>query len=135
MRSVRFILDSGRAKRGQAGVYDIEDLFGPGSVVQVRTHAKFVLLQNDDWDVVITSSMNLNKNMRTEQFTLSDDPGEFAMFHEFVEAAYREAPENGSHGRSMPRLSSMDPIFSVDAVPGVTRNRAPIRTGPVDWGD
>lgn len=130
IRSIRFLIDSGREKRNQAGVHDIAGLFGEEAVVQCRLHAKFVLISNDEWKVVITSSMNLNKNTRTEQFTLSDDPNLFAMFTEFVDAAFREVPEGTrSHGRRMPRVSSMDPIFEVDPVPGVARRRAPIRTG------
>ena len=132
LRSVRFVMDSGRQKKGQAGVHDIEDLFGPDSIVTVRTHAKFVLIRNDEWDVVITSSMNLNKNMRCEHFEMTDDRERCEMFAEFVDAAYREAPESGTHGRSMPRLESVDPVFAVDAIPGVSRNRSPIKVGRFD---
>lgn len=132
LRSVRFVMDSGRQKKGQAGVHDVEDLFGPGAIVTVRTHAKFVLIRNDDWDVVITSSMNLNKNMRCEHFEMTDDFDRCEMFASFVDAAYREAPESGSHGRSMPRLETVDPAFAVDAVPEVSRRRSPIKIGPFD---
>lgn len=47
--------------------------FGETSVRSTRTHAKFAILTNDVWRVVIRSSMNLNSNPRYEQFDLDDD--------------------------------------------------------------
>lgn len=129
LRSIRFVMDSGRAKKGQAGVHDIEDLFGAGHTVQVRTHAKFVLIRNEDWNVTITSSMNLNKNMRCEQFEMTDDADRCDMFEAFVNAAYEDAPPSGDHGRTMPGLPSMDERFGVKTLEGVSRNTSPIKLG------
>lgn len=132
IRSIRFVMDSGRQKRGQAGVTDVTELFGEDSVITVRTHAKFVLVSNEEWSVVITSSMNLNRNIRTEQFEMTDDPEKFAMFADFVDVAFDEAPESGSFGRIMPALRGVDPSRSVVSAPGVSRNRSAIRMGSVD---
>jgi hypothetical protein len=129
LRSVRFVMDSGRAKKGQAGVYDIDELFGEGHTVQVCTHAKFVLIRNDEWNVTITSSMNLNKNIRCEQFEMTDDAGRCDMFQGFVDAAFEDAPPSGDHGRTMPGLPSMPEGFQVSALAGVSRNSSPIRLG------
>ena len=60
LRSIRFVMDAASMKRGQASVADIADLFGPEAIRSTRTHAKFALVRNEAWDVVITSSMNLN---------------------------------------------------------------------------
>lgn len=48
--------------------------FQPESVRITRTHAKFCLIRNEEWDIVLRSSMNLNKNPRFENFEISDDP-------------------------------------------------------------
>lgn len=129
IRKIRFVMDSGRQKKGQAGVTDIAELFGEESIITVRTHAKFVIIENDDWDVVITSSMNLNKNIRTEQFDMTDDPVRAEMFKAFVTSAFDEVPESRSYGRIMPGLRTIDPSHSVVAMPAVDRNRAPIKMG------
>ena len=129
IRSIRFVMDSGRQKKGQAGVTDIAELFGEESIITVRTHAKFVIIENEDWDVLITSSMNLNKNIRTEQFDMTDDAARCEAFHAFVNAAFEEAPPSRSFGRVMPGLRTADPSLSVVSMPGVERNRAPIQMG------
>lgn len=131
IRSIRFVMDSGRAKKGQADVHDVSDIFGPDSYIQIRTHAKFVLIRNEDWDVCITSSMNLNKNIRCEQFEMTDDADRCEMFEDFVRAAFDEAPASRSFGGVMPGLRSVDPSRSVVALPGVERNTAPIRMGSI----
>lgn len=64
----------------------ILEIFGPDSIRMTRTHAKFALLHNDDWHVVIRSSMNLNRNPRFEQFDLDDD----AELYEFFERHWLE---------------------------------------------
>lgn len=132
IRSIRFVMDSGRQKRGQAGETDIAELFGEESIITVRTHAKFVLIANDDWRVVITSSMNLNRNIRTEQFEMTDDAEKFAMFADFVDVAFDEVPPSRSFGRIMPALRGVDPSRSVVSVPAVSRNTAAVMMGSID---
>ncbi|AZA08710.1 hypothetical protein [Corynebacterium pseudopelargi] len=131
IRSIRFIMDSGRQKKGQAGVHEIDALFGEDAVITIRTHAKFVLIRNEDWDVCITSSMNLNKNIRCEQFEMTDDPERCDMFEDFVGAAFREAPESRSFGRVMPGLRSVDPARQVLSVSGVARHVGAVQVGQV----
>lgn len=132
IRSIRFVMDSGRQKRGQAGVHDVDELFGEDSIITIRTHAKFVLIRNDDWDVCITSSMNLNKNIRCEQFEMTDDVERCEMFESFVGAAFDEAPASRSFGRTMPSLSTVDPDRTVVALPGVARNTGQIAMGSIN---
>lgn len=57
--------------------------FGVDSIRVTRTHAKFCLIRNDDWNIVLRSSMNLNKNPRFENFEISDDP-DFADYFQMV---------------------------------------------------
>lgn len=132
IRSIRFIMDSGRQKKGQAGAADVAKLFGEESIITVRTHAKFVLIENEDWDVLITSSMNLNRNIRTEQFDMTDDPQRCMPFRAFVESAFEEVPESRSYGRVMPGLRTVDPDLAVVAMPSVERNRGVIAMGSIN---
>ena len=49
-----------------------------GQVRVSQCHAKFVLLANDAWRLVVRTSMNLNMNPRFEDFTIAHDPELFA---------------------------------------------------------
>ena len=109
MRSIRFILDSS-AKRGQASVGDIADLFGQESIRATRTHAKFALLINAEWSVLITTSMNLNLNPRCEQFEMTDDPERAAVFAQFADELFHELPAGDTEDRSMPALIGMESV-------------------------
>lgn len=62
----------------------IIDTFGADSIWCTRTHAKFAIIRNANWNVVIRSSMNLNRNPRFEQFDLDDDADMADWFEEHV---------------------------------------------------
>lgn len=48
------------------------DKFGRDSVRLARFHAKFILLENDDFSLAIRTSMNLNENKRIEFYEISE---------------------------------------------------------------
>ena len=60
--------------------------FGVEAVKVTRTHAKFALVYNDGWALVVRSSMNLNTNTRFEQFDVDDDRAMLGFFLEHVDA-------------------------------------------------
>lgn len=103
MRSIRFVLDSSD-KRGQATGADIESLFGAESIRTTRTHAKFVVVSNDEWNVVIQSSMNLNLNPRSEQFSMTDDAATAAFVLAVVDELWVELPAGATLDRRSPAL-------------------------------
>lgn len=45
-----------------------------GNIVSLtNSHAKFVIIRNEKWNITIRTSMNLNENKRLENFEISDD--------------------------------------------------------------
>lgn len=113
IRSIRFLMDSASEKRGQASAVQIADLFGVDSIRTTRTHAKFAIISNSDWSVVITSSMNLNLNPRCEQFEMTDDPDRAAMFLSYVDECWDELPAGGERrpdDRQLPRLAGIEDV-------------------------
>lgn len=46
--------------------------FGDQAIRVTRCHAKFVLLGNAEWSIVLLTSMNLNRNARIENYLISD---------------------------------------------------------------
>lgn len=109
IKSIRFVMDSS-AKRGQATVGDVGELFGADNVRATRSHTKFALITNDDWSVVITSSMNLNLNPRCEQFEMTDDSERCALFLGFVDAVFAELTVGDTEDRTMPQLAELPAV-------------------------
>lgn len=111
IRSIRFVMDSS-AKRGQASAVSISDMFGESSIRTYRSHAKFAIVSNDDWQVVITSSMNLNLNPRCEQFEMTDDEDRARLFLDFVDSIFRDV-DDGHHDdgdRGLPALFGLEEV-------------------------
>lgn len=92
--SARFITDSSIARRKQAADYceTVTKVFGVDSVRLTKTHAKFALLHNDSWSIVLRGSMNLNRNPRWEQFEIDDDPALLAWFMSVVDDIWHSVP-------------------------------------------
>lgn len=72
IRSFKFLVDHSFPVREHKYCKRIQELFGNDSIVLSKVHAKFATIRNDNWDVCLTGSMNLNRNPRWEHFTLWD---------------------------------------------------------------
>ena len=77
IRSFRMITDRSFPIREPDYCNKLLELFGEESIVCSRIHCKVAIIQNENWSVVIRSSMNLNRNPRFEQFDL-DEGADFA---------------------------------------------------------
>ena len=111
--SVRFVMDSASQKRGQASTVDIADLFGVESIRTTRSHAKFAIVTNDTWRVVITSSMNLNLNPRVEQFEMTEDADRAAFFLAWVDELFDTVPAGPGRradDRELPDTPGLDDV-------------------------
>lgn len=70
----------------------IIELFGEDALCFTSNHAKFAVIHNDTWNVVVRSSMNLNRNRRFEQFDLDEDAELVRFFLDHVDEIYTLAP-------------------------------------------
>ena len=68
--------------------------FGASCIRETMTHAKFCLIRNEAWNVVIRTSMNLNHNPRFEYMQVSDDPHLMAFYSDFCDQLFA-SPEDG----------------------------------------
>lgn len=75
IRSALWVLDFSFPSRQPAYHAALVERFGAEHVRLCKSHAKFVLIQNERWNIAIRSSMNLNLNRRMETWELSDDAG------------------------------------------------------------
>ena len=83
IRSIRFLVDYSFQSRKPEFCSELVATFGHDVLRVTVTHAKYVLIRNDDWNLVIRTSMNLNYNPRFENFEISDDL-EFADFQQAI---------------------------------------------------
>jgi hypothetical protein len=105
IRTLRLIVDRSFEARQPEYAHHMRQLFGPESVRAIKTHAKFMLIRNERWNVVVRTSMNLNGNPRLENIEISEDH-ELAEFFQavsdevFAEVAPGENLEGipGMHG-------------------------------------
>lgn len=83
IRSIKFLVDYSFRSRKPEFCDELVSVFGDDAIRVTVTHAKYFLIRNEDWDLVIRTSMNLNYNPRYENFEISDDK-DFADFQQAI---------------------------------------------------
>lgn len=86
--SVRWLIDFTFARRDPEAAHQIRQSFGIETIRVARCHAKFALFGNERWRLVLRSSMNLNMNPRTEDFTLANDPELYAFIGNILDRVW-----------------------------------------------
>lgn len=100
LRSVTWLVDYSFETRQPKFCAQLRETFGDSSIRTTASHAKFVLLKADGWNVVIQSSMNLNQNKRLENFWVCDDPVLFDAYSELVSDVFNvQGPGEGFGGK------------------------------------
>ena len=96
LADVKFMIDTGAKKYRDDQFGKLLDRFGD-CVRTTRIHAKFAVIRNENWNIVIRTSANLNKNLRLENFEIDEDK-EFAdFFQKFFDAAFEKISLSESH--------------------------------------
>lgn len=80
----KLLTDHSYAARQGKYAASIEELFGKENIRTSEMHAKFVLIENDDFKVSIMSSMNLNANKTCELFEVEEGADVFDMLMNFA---------------------------------------------------
>jgi hypothetical protein len=129
--SLRIVMDSSD-KKGQATTRDVVAAVGLDGMRATRTHAKFVLITNPSWGVVIQTSMNLNLNERGEQFSMTNCQGTAAFVESVLSALWDEVPPGAHEQRTSPLLAGVPavaPEFGFEVSP-----LSAVRVGTVSDG-
>lgn len=69
---MRWLVDRSFPQRQAKYYASLLERFGRDSVRLARFHAKFLLLENDEYSVAVRTSMNLNENKRIEFYEISE---------------------------------------------------------------
>ena len=88
IRGVRLLTDHSYVNRQKKYAMSIEQLFGKENIRTSEMHAKFVLIENDDYKITIISSMNLNANKTCETFQIFTDEAVFDFYKNFVDTHF-----------------------------------------------
>ena len=91
IHSLRFLVDVSFPNRQPEYCRTLRETFGDDCIRATKTHAKFTTIRNEDWNLVIRTSMNLNENRRIEVFEISDDAG-MAEYLETIVADFYSEP-------------------------------------------
>lgn len=105
-RDVRLILDRSFKTRQAGYSLYIQDVFKEDNIRTTNTHAKFVLIKNDTYNICIRSSMNLNENKRCENFDVDDDLDIYNLFNTFADDLFAKMPKGIIESRA-----KVDPVF------------------------
>lgn len=110
VRSIRYIVDRSFLTRQPAYCNKMRKLFGDDCIRTMRSHAKFAVVENDDWTLAIRTSMNLNTNPRCENIEISDDPDLCAFLRQIADDLWAEQDAGDFKGE----LPDLDSIPNVD---------------------
>ena len=72
INNISLILDRSAKTKVGGDNFELLESYFPRRIHITNTHAKFVMIKNDNWNIVIRTSMNLNENKRLENFEISD---------------------------------------------------------------
>jgi hypothetical protein len=72
IQKMRFLVDRSFPQRQPKYYSALRERFGDDCIRMARFHAKFILLENDNFSVAVRTSMNLNLNERIEFYELSE---------------------------------------------------------------
>lgn len=111
MKSFCLITDHSYVTRQSKYAVTIEDLFGKENIRTSEVHAKFCLIWNEDWKVVIRTSMNLNANKTCESFEIDEDQEIFDFYMKFIEHVFGDM-KPGFERSSFKVNKSLDTFFT-----------------------
>lgn len=115
IESFTLVTDHSYVTRQKKYAMAIEDLFGKENIRTSEIHAKFVLIQNADWNICIRTSMNLNANKTCETFEIDDDKDVFDFYMRFIHETFKNTP-NGFEQKSWVVNASLNKFFGENRV-------------------
>lgn len=96
LRNVKFMIDTGAKQYRDNQFGKLLEKFGD-CIRTTRIHAKFFVLRNEEWNIVVRTSANLNKNLRLELFEIDENKDFADFFQKFFDEAFKQIAVNENH--------------------------------------
>jgi len=109
--SFTIITDRSYSTRQKKYSLELTKLFGEENIRVSDIHAKFTLISNQDWKIVIRHSMNLNANRTCESFEIDDSLEIYEFYYSFVKHHFDSA-ENGFQPKRWKSSVVVDSFFA-----------------------
>jgi len=109
INDMKFIVDRGFINRQPEYCADLQALFGEDCVRFLRIHSKFCVIQNEKYNFVLRTSMNLNENKRMENFEITEDKEFCEYFKRFFDVAFSKITPDNKTG-SVDQIPAFDDI-------------------------
>lgn len=90
--SYQIITDRSYETRQAKYALTLEQLFGRDNIRTSNIHAKFTLIQNDNWKICIRTSMNLNANKTCENFEIEEGDSIYDFHADFCRRLFKTMP-------------------------------------------
>ncbi|MDD5596909.1 MAG: hypothetical protein PHV82_03125 [Victivallaceae bacterium] len=123
--SIKWIVDRSFASRQPEYCQILVDNFGD-CIRTIRTHAKFLLIYNDEWNFVIRTSMNLNSNPRIENFEISEDKDFCNYLLKFVDEVFEKhsMSDNFNNSAEICRFPGFDDHEAITSAKPAAENQS-----------
>lgn len=120
--SMRMIVDRSFKSRQPAYFDHMIDLFGSESIRCINTHAKFLVIRNDEWNIVVRTSMNLNENPRLENIEISDNKDFADFFEAIADEVFNEVAEGEIKSDNLKLDGIQESLFALIDAPHLGRD-------------
>lgn len=122
VNNISIILDkSAISKLGADRFKIITELF-PNEVYPTSTHAKFILIRNEEFHIVVRTSMNLNENKRIENFEIDDD----RELYNYIELVIKDIIKKNTYSVGTFKLLGKDEQFN-KYIPALSEGNSGLR--------
>jgi len=111
----KMILDRSFETRQPEYCFHMRKLFGADCIRHVRSHAKFMMIRNEEWNVVVRTSMNLNENPRLENLEITDSPAFADFMQAVVDDIFLEVASGEKRSRPL-EINSIQENFQFEEV-------------------
>lgn len=91
IKEARFLLDRGTFEKSPKFAGPLIEMLGVDAFRCLSVHAKVITVHGERGSCAFRSSMNLNKNLRTEQFDLDVDPEVADFYASWFDALWEES--------------------------------------------
>lgn len=105
IKDVRFLLDRGTFEKSPKYAGPLIEKLGVEAFRCLSAHAKVIIVHGERGSAVMRSSMNLNKNLRTEQFDIDVDDEVADFYRGWFDALWDEA------GRSRDNVAIIRAVY------------------------